>query len=65
MNRKMALEVIKVSGYHGDTKTFMQTYIENRISYQVAIKHWMLGKTFKANGVKCECSECKKQGVAA
>lgn len=65
MDRKTALQVIKVAGYHDDNQAFMRTYCENRISYKVATEWWMLGKNLKVNGAKCDCHQCKKDGVAA
>jgi hypothetical protein len=61
MDRKTAIQVIKVAGYHGDTKTFMRTYCENRISFAVADNFFRNGKQAKLAGMKCDCNQCKKE----
>lgn len=64
MDRKTALQVIKVAGYHEDSKTFMRTYTENRISYSAAMKMYEVGYQQKKAGVKCDCSQCKNEKEA-
>ena len=58
--RETALAYIRIAGYHEDQKSFVRLYVENRISYQVAIASYRLGYQQKQNGMKCVCFECKK-----
>ena len=46
MTRKQALACIKAAGAQGDQQTFLRLYIENRISYSVAIAEYRAGKQF-------------------
>lgn len=59
--RASALVTCRVAGYHGDTRTFVRTYIENRISYGNAQKEWCKGERMKAEGIVCDCFTCKKE----
>jgi len=36
MNRKTALGLCMLAGYHDDSKSFLRTYVANRISYEAA-----------------------------
>ncbi len=58
MNRQQALDRLQYAGYHKDSRMFVQTYVENRISYPVAIKEYNTGWQKRLNGVKCNCQEC-------
>ncbi len=60
MNRKTALAMIEVAGYHGDKKSFTQLYTENRISMSSAQAAWEIGTAKKRNGVGCGCPDCKR-----
>ena len=46
MTRTAALAAIKAAGAAGDQKALMRLYIENRISYAVAMKAYREGATF-------------------
>lgn len=59
MDRKTALVVLRVAGYHSDKKTWVRTYIENRVSYKVATVEWQRGERMRADGITCTCQECK------
>jgi transposase len=61
MKRKDVLELIKVAGYHNDTKTHTRLYVENRISMSSANEYWSMGVQAKKNGIKCNCNSCHKQ----
>jgi hypothetical protein len=43
MTRAGALEVIRSAGAKGDQDLFLRTYVENRISYAVAIREYRAG----------------------
>jgi len=59
MNRKMAFEYIKISGYHGNSD-WVRIYSENRISRARADEAYRVGQKAKINGQKCNCWECKE-----
>ena len=61
MKRADALVVIRVAGYHDDSKTFVRTYTENRISYTVAMKEFSRGQNMNKGGVPCSCNACKEE----
>lgn len=58
--RSMALGWIRIAGYHADDKAMVRLYVENRISYQVAIAEFRRGAEMKRAGVPCFCSQCAK-----
>lgn len=58
MKRKLALQHIKVAGYHGDVKGGMRIYIENRISREAYNNAWLAGERAKQNGTGCNCPAC-------
>lgn len=58
MKRQDALRVLKFAGYHGDTKTLIRVYVEERVSYDAAQDAYGEGKQMKANGMKCNCRDC-------
>jgi hypothetical protein len=60
MKRQDALGWLRIAGYHGDQAQFTRIYVENRVSYPVAIGQYREGARLKAVGMKCSCSECKR-----
>ena len=46
LSRKAALAAIKAAGATNDQQTFTRIYVENRISYEVAIAAFREGKSF-------------------
>lgn len=64
MKRKDALTLMRVAGYHGDTKGFTRLYTENRISMPAANKEYFRGQDMKTKGIPCGCINCKQQGAS-
>jgi hypothetical protein len=60
MKRSVLLSLIRVAGYHGDTRTFTRLLVENRISRAVADTAFLAGKRAKERGVPCTCHACKE-----
>jgi hypothetical protein len=60
MNRKTALGVCMLAGYHDDTRSFVRAYVENRISYGAAKAEWNRGAQMKRAGMPCGCHSCKR-----
>lgn len=61
MNQRTAtLHLMRIAGYHNDTKRFTRLYCESRISRPVADQAFQTGVKQRANGVLCNCSECTK-----
>ncbi len=60
MTRKIALDVLRIAGYHNDSKIFVRTYVENRISLAAANKEWRLGQSMKTAGAPCSCRDCAR-----
>jgi hypothetical protein len=56
LTRAKALEVIRAAGAQGDHALFARTYIENRISYAIAIREFRDGaawaKAIRARGAQ-------------
>lgn len=59
MTRKHAIQYARVAGYHDDAKRYTRLIIEARINRQAMTEAFLSGKQARANGVKCNCSECK------
>lgn len=57
--RKLILAGIRVAVYHGDQKTAVRLYTENRISRAAFNSQWALGAKQKADGMPCACPACK------
>jgi len=62
MTRKDALAHIKVAGYHGDLKSAMRIYTENRVSHAAYSEAYAMGRQLKSNGMPCGCNDCQKTG---
>lgn len=60
MTRAMAIEHLRVAGYHDDRGAFTRLYVENRISYEAAKKAYGEGRSLRAQGIGCTCTVCKK-----
>ena len=61
MTRKTALVLLRVAGYHNDTKAFVRLYVENRVSIAAADREWERGKQMQAAGVPCTCRDCTRR----
>ena len=59
-NRKTTLDLIRIAGYHNDTKAFTRLYCESKLSRTAANEAWQVGATQKQNGIKCHCADCSK-----
>lgn len=59
MKRADAVALIKVAGYHGDGKTAMRIYIENRVSHKAYSEAFARGEQLKREGMPCTCRECQ------
>jgi hypothetical protein len=59
--RTAALARLKYAGYHNDSESFVRVYVENRISYQNALRQWNAGHQARLAGVGCNCQECNRQ----
>lgn len=57
--REKALAICRGAGYHGDQKAFTRAYIENKLSYSVAMEAYNAGIKAKENGMPCSCAKCK------
>lgn len=64
MKRAQAIDLIKVAGYHGDQKSFVRLYVENRIGLPVARRAFSAGAEAMKSGAKCSCFECAAKGGA-
>lgn len=62
IKRKIALEYMKIAGYHNDTAAFTRLYCESRINPAICREQFRIGYNAKINGIKCNCSECKMEG---
>jgi hypothetical protein len=60
MKREDALSALRIAGYHNDRVLFVRTYVENRVSRQVANEEYARGAGLKKLGVRCTCHECKR-----
>ena len=60
MKRADALSTLRIAGYHGDQRTFVRTFVENRISRKVANEEFNRGIALKRAGVRCTCFECRQ-----
>lgn len=63
--RKQILGWIKIAGYHQDSAKFIRLYIENRINFTVANKAYQEGYRLKLGGMKCTCTSCNENKIAA
>lgn len=58
MKRADALSALRIAGYHSDHRSFVRTYVENRVSRKVANEEFTRGAALKRAGVLCTCFEC-------
>ena len=63
MNRRQALNLMIVAGYHHDKRTFTRLLIENRISREAAETAYHQGTIARKNNVACSCNDCAKPDV--
>ena len=49
--RELAIARLRIAGYDDDRKTWMRTYVENRIGYAVAQEAWQQGVALRQAGV--------------
>lgn len=56
--------MLRVAGYHRDSKTFTRLYVENRVSREAADAEWRRGADMKAAGIACGCTDCKSMRAA-
>lgn len=59
MKRGVAIDLLRVAGYHNDQRAFVRLYVENRISRKVAAEEFNRGYALRRSGVDCGCFECK------
>jgi len=59
MKRADAINAMRFAGYHGDKATFTSLLIENRVSQAVATAAFREGTKAKADGVRCNCINCR------
>jgi len=59
MKREILIELLRIAGYHRDTKTFVRLYVENRISRTKATEEFNRGHELRLRGVRCTCRECR------
>ena len=58
MNRKNALDYMRIAGYHDDKAAFYRLYVEHRISKAAADEAWSAGVKQKNDGATCNCYRC-------
>ena len=58
--RERTLNTLKLAGYHLDRTLWHNTYIENRVSWDVALEQWYRGQDLKKQGIHCGCFQCKQ-----
>lgn len=63
--RSAALAQIRAAGYHDDQKTFVRTYVENRVSIGAATAEYRSGAQARLAGVRCTCRDCSPAAGAA
>lgn len=56
--RDTALALMRVAGYHGDTRERVRLIVESRVNRQAMDEAWSQGRRAKENGVRCDCREC-------
>jgi hypothetical protein len=62
--RESAIVRAKVAGYHEDRRAFTRLVIESRVNRKAMLDAWRLGIAARANGIKCDCYECKNGGAS-
>lgn len=61
--RAAALTALRTAGYHDDDRSFARAYVESRVDFSVAMRARDEGKRMRAQGVRCDCFECRKVAV--
>lgn len=56
-------QLIKVAGYHNDSRTATRLLIENPISRKRYNAAWLAGVEARQNGMRCYCRECERERV--
>jgi hypothetical protein len=62
MKREHVITALRVAGYHADTARFTRLLIEERISKPAAKEAYAAGQRARAQGVRCDCHDCKLTG---
>lgn len=65
MDKKTALVLAKVAGYHNDSALYTRVRIESRVSMNNLHKKWFQGQRAKEAGVKCDCRDCQNNNWSA
>ena len=60
VKRSTATDLMRVAGYHGDTRTFARLLVEQSVSRFTSLEAWRSGERAKAAGVKCTCIVCNE-----
>ena len=60
LKRSEVLNLIAFAGYHQDQARFTRLYVENRVGYAAAKAAYRAGARQRAQGVRCDCHDCKK-----
>ena len=51
---------IRIAGFHGDSRSYVRLYTENRIKRAEADEAWSQGQRQRAGGMRCSCHECAR-----
>jgi hypothetical protein len=59
MKRQDLLALIRVAGYHNDTRAGVRLFTENRINREAYDAAWHDGQKMREKGMRCACPQCK------
>jgi len=62
LRQKVAIELLKIAGYHSDYKSWAKISAENHISFNLARKCWLSGVIMKRKGLRCTAGICNGSG---
>lgn len=57
-NREIVLQLVKVAGFHNDTREGTRLFIQNKLSKKAYEAAFNAGREEKKNGGKCSCKQC-------
>lgn len=64
--RDQLLAIIRVAGYHNDSRTAIRVHVENRsIGRAAYLAAWGEGMAQRERGMPCACPQCKREAREA
>jgi predicted lipase len=60
MKRQDAIALMRIAGYHSDSRSFARLFLENRVNKATADEAYVKGQQQRSAGMGCHCFKCKE-----